>query len=109
LSRLLSLAQEPGVAGSWVDDVSERFLRWYGTDGQMRYGGHASFAQLGQLQSALMLHCQQLWQACQLGDDEAIQQHIPVMLTLRQQHEQAVHTLLSGMPQLREDKYSLPL
>ncbi len=109
LSRLLSLAQEPGVEGSWVDDVSERFLRWYGTDGQMRYGGHASFVQLGQLQSALMLHCQQLWQACQLGDDDAIQQHIPIIFTLRQQHEQAVHSLLSGMPRLREDNHSLSL
>jgi diguanylate cyclase (GGDEF)-like protein/PAS domain S-box-containing protein len=101
LDRLFAMAQGGEARGGWDDDLGERFLRWYGTDGLMRYGAHPDYALLGQLQSELQQMSLQMWQALCLQDEEAVQQQLPSLLRLRQQHSQAVRNLLSGMPQLQ--------
>jgi len=100
LDRLFAMAQAGESDGHWHDDVGERFQRWYAGDGLMRYGSHPQYALLGQLQAQLQQQCGQVWQALQLKDDEAVQQLLPALFRLRQQHSQTIRHLLSSMPQL---------
>ena len=104
VDRLLSLTQLGHAGGQWQDDISERFLRWYGGDGLMRYGGHGDYAQLGSLQAALMQQCQLVWQAMQQDNPSALQQHRLGLLRLQQELGQAVRGLLSGMPRLHDQQ-----